>query len=214
MMEERVIETIFFDLGRVIIDFDHLQIARRLLGKTLRKTDIRPEVLFDWLFDPTQGFCSAFDRGQISARDFFSRICDTYGLELTFEEFSTIWNENFTEISEVSQLIKELSSKYPLHLISNTNSLHFDYIVEQFPVLKYFHSYILSYREGLCKPDPELYHTAVSRARTQTNRSVYIDDIAAFVGVAQELGFHGIHFTSAERLKNRLTTLLPFRFSS
>lgn len=213
MTEERVIETIFFDLGRVIIDFDHLRIAKQLLGKAVRRTDVPPEVLFEWLFDPTQGACSAFDRGQISSEDFFSHICSTYGLELNFDEFSRIWNETFKEIPEVSRLIKQLASKYPLYLISNTNSLHFDYIVERFPVLKYFQSYILSYREGLCKPNPELYRTAVTRARTQASRSVYIDDIAPFVHAARELGFHGIHFTSPGQLENRLATLLPFKFS-
>lgn len=213
MRRERQIEAIFFDLGRVIIDFNHMPIARKLLKKAVHKTAVPPDEVFDWLFAPVQGICSAFDRGEISPEDFFSRICSRYGLELTFKEFGSIWNENFKEILEVSRIIEELSSHYPLYLISNTNSLHFDYIVERFHILEHFQAYILSYREGLCKPDPEIYHAAVTRARTQADRSVYIDDIAEYVDAARQLGFHGIHFTSAPDLKSRLTALLPFQFS-
>ena len=214
MMDAKVIDTIFFDLGRVIIDFDHLRIARRLLEKEVRKSDILPEELFSWLFDGDQGRCSLFDRGHVSAREFFVQVRNTYDLKLDFYEFSTIWNENFREILEVSRLIEELSSRYPLYLISNTNPLHFEYIVEHFPVLKHFQSFILSYREGLCKPDPKIYHAAITRAGTQAHRSLYIDDIEAFVRAAGKMGFHTIHFTSPENLKNRLATLLPSSFSS
>ncbi|MDX1765079.1 MAG: HAD family phosphatase [bacterium] len=208
-----MIEAIFFDLGRVIIDFDHLRIARSLMDKAVGKAGCPPEEFFNWLFDRAHGACTLFDRGQISEEDFYLQICKTYDLELSFIEFSTIWNETFKEITEVSQLISQLSTRYPLYLISNTNSLHFGYIVEQFPILKHFQSYILSYREGLCKPDPKIYRRALARAGTPADRSLYIDDIAPFVHAARELGFYGIHFTSADHLKTRLSTLLPFNFA-
>jgi putative hydrolase of the HAD superfamily len=212
-MNERRIDAIFFDLGRVVVDFDHFPIAQKLLETAVEPGFLHAEEVFQWLFHPSRGVCCAFDSGKISPEGFYREICEKFGLSISFLEFTKIWNDIFSENEEVTEMVKELSGNIPLYVISNTNSLHFEYIAERFPVLELFDARILSYKEGVCKPEEKIFRAALSRSGTEPDRSVYIDDIEAFIRAAEGLGFNGIHFTSAQALKDRLTDLLPYQFS-
>jgi putative hydrolase of the HAD superfamily len=57
------------------------------------------------------------------------------------------------------------------------------------------------------KPDVDIYRLALDISRADPARSVYIDDRALFVEIAQSLGFHGIHHTDFEITRNRLQEL-------
>ena len=165
------------------------------------------------MFDPEEGLCNAFNAGKISPETFYSRITKEFGLSLPFESFVRIWAEIFTENREVTRMIEELSGHFRLFLISNTDPIHFKYILKTFPVLRLFESWVLSYEVGVCKPDERIYHTALSQAGVGADRSVYIDDVEEYIQAAEKLGIRGIHFTSEESLKKDLTDLLPFHFT-
>ncbi len=205
-------DALFFDLGGVIVDFDHRSIARGLLGAEAGARALASEEVHRWLFDWTTGLNNAFNAGRISPEDFHEAICRKFGLTLPFEGFVKIWNNIFSENQRVSAMIHALSGRFPLFLISNTDPLHFEYIVRRYAVLQKFKAWILSYEVGACKPDEKIFVAASERAGVPPDRSVFIDDVPAYVEAAQSLGFHTIHYTSARTLQNRLSALLPFQF--
>jgi putative hydrolase of the HAD superfamily len=205
-------DAIFFDLGGVIVDFDHRTIAHGLLGAEAGARALSSEEVHRWLFDRTTGLNSAFNAGRISPAEFHEAICRKFGLTLPFEPFVQIWSNIFSENQQVSRMIHELAGSFPLFLISNTDPLHFEYIVRRYAVLQKFEAWILSYEVGACKPDEKIFVAASERAGVPPDRSVFIDDIPAYVEAAQSLGFHAIHYTSARTLKNALSTFLPFEF--
>lgn len=212
-MKQNPIEAIFFDLGRVLIDFDLTRIAENLVSASRNRRDSDPKAVFDWIFDPGQGLGHTFSEGKIPPETFYSRITRKFGLSLSFDSFVKIWAEIFTENREVTRMVEELSGNFRLFLISNTDPIHFKYIVETFPVLRLFESWVLSYEVGVCKPDERIYQTALSLSGVRAGRSVYIDDIEEYVQAAAKLGIRGIHFTSAESLKKDLKDLIGFRFT-
>lgn len=212
-MAKDSIKAIFFDLGRVLIDFNHLQIVEKLSARCENHPRQETQTMFASIFRATQSLCSRFDSGHISPEDFHSEICREFRLDLSFQAFVTIWNETFKENPEVISLVKQLANQYTLVLISNTNPLHFEYILKEFPVISLFDASVLSYEAGLCKPDTRIYRTALARAGVEPSQSVYIDDILEYVVAAEKIGIRGIHFTSANVLKKRLAKLLLFNFS-
>jgi putative hydrolase of the HAD superfamily len=198
------IEVILFDLGNVILPFNHHQIAEKLFRFAQKKEFQDPPKIFSYLFDQREGVINDFDIGKISPPEFFQSVRTTLGLSLSFDEFIPLWNDIFIEDREVSQIILSLMDRWRLALLSNTDSLHFNHILSEFPIIQMFDKWILSYEVGFKKPAIEIYQTAIQWASVEPQKMLFIDDIKEYVEVAISLGMGGIHFISSDQLKEEL----------
>jgi HAD superfamily hydrolase (TIGR01509 family) len=70
-----------------------------------------------------------------------------------------------------------------------------------------FDKWILSYEVGFKKPAIEIFQKAVEWASVKPEKIFFIDDIKRHVEVGVSLGMQGIHFTSAQQLKEELRIL-------
>jgi putative hydrolase of the HAD superfamily len=202
------IEVILFDLGNVILPFNHYQIAEKLLPYTKSKEFQDPDKIFSYLFDFKKGAVNGYEVGKVSSLEFFQSLKESLSLSLTFEEFKPIWNDIFWENEEVSEIIRRLKGMKRLGLISNTNPLHFDYILLKFPVVKVFDNWFLSHEVGFKKPSPEIFKKAIEWARVNPEKILFIDDMKTHIDVAVSLGMKGIHFISAQQLSNELKRII------
>ena len=107
----------------------------------------------------------------------------------------------------VENLLGVFKGRYPIVLLSNTNEMHFQHLVERFDVLGLPDRFILSYRIGCSKPDPRIYQAAIEAAGHSGDVCVYIDDIPDYVQAASRQGMHGIVFRTAEELQMDLAAL-------
>ena len=204
-MDQGSIGVIFFDLGNVILPFNHYQIAEKLSRFTKREDSQDPKKIFSYLFDFENGAINGYEVGKVSSLDFFKSLKEHLQLTLSFEEFIPIWNDIFWENLEVSEIIRSLKGKKRLGLLSNTNPLHFDYILLKFPVVQIFDKWILSHEVGFKKPALEIFQSGVEWACVEPEKILFIDDMKSYVEAAISLGMHGIHFTSATRLREELS---------
>jgi len=208
-MPQPFIEAILYDLGNVILPFNHYQIAEKLSRFSQKKELRDPHEIFSYLFDLQEGIINRFDVGKLSPREFFQSIKENLGLSLSFDEFIPIWNDIFVEDQEVSQIILSQKGRWRLGLLSNTDALHFTYILSKFPIMRAFDKWILSYEVGFKKPAIEIFQTAIEWASVEPRKILFIDDIKKHVEVAISLGMQGIHFISAEQLRKELMFHLP-----
>ena len=198
------IDVIFFDLGNVILPFNHYQIAEKLSRLTQRKEFQDPQKIFSYLFDFQEGIINDFDVGKVTPPIFFQSIKKHLDLSISFEEFTPIWNDIFAEDQEVSRIIFSLKGSVQLGLLSNTDPLHFHYILSKFPVMSAFDKWILSYEVGFKKPAVEIFEKAIAWASVKPSKILFIDDMKTHVDVAMALGMQGIHFISAHQLQEEL----------
>jgi putative hydrolase of the HAD superfamily len=203
-MTQSPINVILFDLGNVILPFNHHQIAEKLFRFTRKKEIQDPQKIFSYLFEHRDGIINDFDVGKISPPEFFQSVKTTLDLSISFDEFIPLWNNIFVEDREVSQIILFLKDKWRLGLLSNTDPLHFNYILSEFPIIQMFDKWILSYEVGFKKPAIEIFQKAIQWASVEPKKILFIDDIKKYVEVAISLGMHGIHFISSEQLKGEL----------
>jgi len=203
-MVQSSIEVILFDLGNVILPFNHYQIAEKLSYFSQRKEFQDPQRIFSYLFDFEKGAVNGYEVGKVSSIQFFKSLKEYLHLSLSFEDFIPIWNDIFTEDQEVSEIIRSLKGKKRLGLISNTNSLHFDYILSKFSVIHILDKWILSHEVGFKKPDVHIFQKAMEWASVEPRKTLLIDDMKKHVEVAVSLGMQGIHFISAQKLKEEL----------
>ncbi len=207
-MNRSAIEVILFDLGNVILPFNHYQIAEKLSRFVQKKEFQDPAKIFSYLFDFERGAVNGYEVGKVSSSEFFQSLKGSLRLSLRFEEFIPIWNDIFLENQEVSEIILDRRGGWKLGLLSNTNPLHFDYILSKFSILRVFDRWILSYEVGFKKPAPEIFQKAIAWASVEPQKILFIDDIKEHVEVAVSLGMQGIHFISAHQLKEELMSRL------
>jgi putative hydrolase of the HAD superfamily len=206
-MNHHPFEVLLFDLGNVILPFNHYQIAEKLAQFSESRELSDPPLIFSYLFDRQDGAVNDYEIGKMTSMEFFNQVKDRFQLIMTFDAFVPIWNEIFTENHAVSELIRSLKGKKRLGLLSNTNPLHFDYALSTFPVLKLFDKWILSHEVGFKKPAVEIFLKAMEWASVPPMEVLFIDDIKEHVEVAASVGMQAIHFTSAPQLVRELARL-------
>ena len=191
------IRVLLFDLGNVLLPFDHLRAVRALTPYARRLPD-----LYQSFFEsPLQAL---HDEGKLSGREFYERIRQEYGLTLPYEQFMPCWNEIFWEDPAMTALVHRLGPQYRLVGISNTNRLHFDYVRRRYPVVREIATWIVSYEVGARKPDPRIYQRAIEASGVSPAEILYVDDRLDLVEAGRALGLNAQPFISAQRLGAQL----------
>ena len=190
--------TIIFDLGKVIVDFDHMIFCHN----ASLHCDLNPDEIYRKIFHA--GLEKRFDSGALTPEAFFDAARSALGLKIEIDLFAYLWSDIFTLTKGIEPLINGLKQQSRLLCLSNTNPWHFNWCRQHFKVLEAFDAWILSYECHCCKPDPGIYKKALEKAGTLPEMCVYIDDIADNVAAARQLNMQGIVFSSADGLEQAL----------
>ncbi|MDP2923526.1 MAG: HAD family phosphatase [Candidatus Omnitrophota bacterium] len=193
-----MVKAIIFDLGNVLIDFDHTIAAKRISAFC----DKSAEEIFALFFDSE--LTGLFEEGKISPQDFFLKVKEMLNLKLEYDTFAPIWSEIFFLTKKnrcVYNLVQRLKEHYKVALLTNINSLHFDYLKKNFPVFDAFHHIIASYEVGLRKPHPLIYQKTLELLNVLAQDAFYTDDRAELIEKAKDLGIKSFHFQNTEKLK-------------
>ncbi|MCX7707919.1 MAG: HAD family phosphatase [Anaerolineae bacterium] len=79
-------------------------------------------------------------------------------------------------------------------LLSNAADNARSVFANKYRILSHFHSVTISAEEGVMKPDPRIFHIALTRAGTLPAETIFVDDFPENVAAAQALGMIGLHF--------------------
>jgi len=197
-----MITTIFFDIGNVLVGFDHRLIWQRLAVFSVMTADeIGHEI-------GASGVMAEHESGKLAPQDFFRDIQRRCKLlpSMPYQTFCSFWQDIFWELPDVIQLVIPLQRRYRVGLLSNVGELHWQGVFEKFPVFHLIEEplRILSYQVGAMKPEQAIFDRALQRANAAPEECVYIDDIAANVEGGSEAGLKTIHYRSPEQLKEEL----------
>ena len=197
----QAIKVLLFDLGRVLVDFDHLRSAERIAA-FCSKT---PRQIYDLFFE--SGVTIAFEAGKISPEDFYLQVKEMLDLKLSYASFEPIWNDIFfltAKNRSVFGLVNSLRANYKTAMLSNINILHYEYLKKNFPVFGVFDKVFLSFQMGLIKPDKEIYNLVIRELGVEPEEVFYTDDREELVQSAKSLGICGCVFTNFEQLTSEL----------
>ena len=191
-----MIRTIIFDLGKTLIGFEFERGYRELAKLSGHSApEIRARIAASGLVEP-------FETGLLEPGQFVRELSDALGVRVGYRQFCDIWSGVFLPEPLIPEsLIEALGTRYRLLLLSNTNAIHFDWLSENFPILKHFDDFVLSYRVKRLKPSPAIYRAALERAGCPPQECFYTDDIAAYVEGARREGIPSAQFQSVEQLQ-------------
>ena len=200
-MAGRKVRAIIFDIGRVLIRID---LGRAMKG-IAAGTSLSAEEL--WSAIENDPRWKDWQEGRISARDWHLHMQRRFGGSATFEDFTEKWNLVLDPEPIHGKELFEKLSKYRLALLSNTDPIHVAHMESRYDFFSYFPVRIYSCSVGATKPSPIIFREALRACRVRAEEAVYIDDIAAYVTAAQQLGMAGIQFKSPEQLVASLQEL-------
>lgn len=180
-------QAVFLDIGGIILEINWRRTVEALGIFDRAKQDQIWSVL------GSAKIHFELERGNATPDEFFSFVRSELRLSAeTPLEFA--WNKLILgTLPNVEQIFDRYAGKVPLYVLSNTNLPHYDYFMNQFPVMKRFDRIMTSFELGHRKPDAEIYLSAAAQVGLSPSSIVFIDDSPANVDAAEKLGFRSFH---------------------
>ena len=194
-----MIQTIYFDLGNVIVFFSHQKMIRQIA----ETAGLSPQEVQSMLI--TNRGQIEHERGKVKTEELYAEFSRRGTRPFTFHEFIEAASDIFTPNTELFPIIEELKKRgIRLILLSNTSECHYNRVYSHYPILRLFDAHVLSYEAGACKPDPLIFRKALTLAECPKSNCFYIDDIPEYVTAARKTGLDSEIFTNVEALKKQL----------
>ena len=201
-----MIKAVVFDIGNVLTDFSWKEMYQEkgLAGENLDRVAKATVLSPVW--------CE-LDRGILSYEELLDAfvaldgemeseirrvLADTHGL-VTGREYATPWICS----------LKERGLK--VYVLSNFGEKVIKDCADALGFLPYTDGGIISYKEHLIKPAPEIYQLLLSRYALKAEECVFIDDLQENIEAARQQGIHGIVFESYERAVEELNRMIENR---
>lgn len=179
-------KAVLFDLGRVLIGYDH---ARTLAGlaSVCRSDPETVEALLD-------SVSRELGHGTLDGDGLHTLFRERAGAVEDSDLFFQAFASGITRDEEALAYALELESRPELlvAVISNTNASHVRWLDEYIPELRDFDLVMLSNEIGMCKPDPAVYRLALELLDVRAQDAIFVDDSPRNVEGARQLGMAGI----------------------
>jgi len=180
-----MINTLIFDFGDVFINLDKPAIERSM--NKLGISTITNEML---------EIAMNYEKGLISTDVFITSFTKKFPM-ISNKEFTIAWNSIILDFPEHRlTFIEHLASlkKYKLILLSNTNELHIEQVIENMSFDRYlrfkncFDQFYLSHEIKLRKPDHSIYEFVLIKNNLIAKNCFFIDDTKENTDAASILG--------------------------
>lgn len=193
-----MITTIFFDLGKVLADFDWEETSHKIAKDSHRA----PEFIYE--ICTNSPIALDYEAGRIITPVFFDRLKTEIGFTLSTGELKHLWSDIFTPNIRNISILDTVRMTYPIGLISNTNEAHVEWISKKFHFLEWFSNPTYSYVTGYLKPQKEIFLQALRANTVSPEESLFIDDLEQNALAAKKLGMSAIHLTPDKDLAEEL----------
>lgn len=197
-----MIQTVVFDLGKVLVDFDYRIAARALAARC----KISAEEIGQLIALPA--LILRYERGLLTTQAFYKEACALTGYCGGIEEFGVSFADIFVPIEPMVQLHAALRRRsIPTYIFSNTNELAVRHIRRAFPFFSQFDGYIFSYEHGAMKPETKLYEVLEGLAGRRGAEILYLDDRPENIAAGAARGWQVILQESPEKTRAAIQKL-------
>jgi 2-haloacid dehalogenase len=198
------INTLIFDFGGVLIDWNPAYVFLKEFRGNQEEMSHFLNTICSWEWNENQ------DAGYSLQKATDERVAMYPEHERLIRMYYGRWKDMLGyEHTDTVALLKTFKDHNKYRLIGLTNWSHetFPVALERFDFLSWFEGIVVSGTEKMKKPDANIYTLTLDRYKIIPENAVFIDDKLENVHAATKLGIHGIHFTSAAKLKRDLETL-------
>jgi 2-haloacid dehalogenase len=197
------INTIIFDLGAVLIDWNPRYMYRKIF-KTEEEMEWFLENITtgDWNENQDAGYPLHKATEELIAKhpEWENEIRSYYG------RWIEMLGEQIHETVEIlAKLRKDNSLK--IYALTNWSAETFPKALERFQFLKWFDGIVVSGAEKTRKPFADFFKILLDRYNIDPSASLLIDDNLRNIKGAESVGINGIQFSNAEQLRTDLKNI-------
>lgn len=192
---------VFFDLGNVLVYFDH-DIAVRNVSRLMdRGPDQVKRIMF------ASGLQDRLETGEITSEQFAESLIEQlvcqHPTRAVLDAISAIFQPNLEMIDLLDQL---KCARIPMAILSNTCEPHWQWLLRQnWPVIgQRFEFFVLSYEARSMKPDSRIYQVSEERCGRRPESIFFTDDRLDNVDAARARGWTTHQFSSPQLLAQEL----------
>jgi 2-haloacid dehalogenase len=202
-MAERRRNSVVFDLGGVLIDWDPRHLYRKLFAgdEAAMEHFLATVCTHEW--NRCQDAGRSFAEGARLLKAEYpdkAALIDAYGTR--FDEMMP------GPIAGSVEILGELRDRgTPLYALTNFSAETYPPARQRFAFLSWFCGILVSGEVKVIKPDPQIFQLLIERFDIDPYSAVYIDDVEANVAAARPFGIHAIQFTTPAALRAELVRL-------
>jgi 2-haloacid dehalogenase len=196
-------DVVIFDLGGVLIDWDPRHLYRKLFaGDDAAMEDFLATVCtVEWNRGQDMGrSCAAAAKLLQDRHPDKAELIDAY-----YARFDEMMAGPI--IGSVEILVELYGRGTPLYGLSNFSAETYPLAVQRFEFIRLLRRVIVSGDVKAIKPDRRIYQILLDRCDIDPRRAVFVDDVAANIETARQLGLHGIVFSGPDALRRELAEL-------
>jgi 2-haloacid dehalogenase len=198
-----VINTIIFDLGAVLIDWNPRYLYSSLFANEQEMEHFLANITTpDWNEEQDAG------RKLQEGTDLLIRQHPDHADNI--RAFYGRWEEMLGGAIEDSvEIFKQLKNcgRYKIYALTNWSAETFPIALQRYDFLNWFDGIVVSGTEKMRKPAPAFYQLLLDRYQVIPEEALFIDDNLRNVVAAEKLGIRSIHFQSPEQLREHLAAL-------
>ncbi len=194
------IETIIFDLGGVLIDWEPRYLYRSLFSDADEMEHFLTHICTsDWNEEQDAGRPLQEATALLVARhpEYAAQIEAFYG------RWAEMLGGAFEDTVAVLKELKELN-RYKIYALTNWSAETFPIALQRYEFLHWFDGVVMSGEEKSRKPFPEFYHILLKRYNIDPQTSLFIDDNLRNIKSARELGIPSVHLESPKQIRQVL----------
>jgi FMN phosphatase YigB (HAD superfamily) len=186
---------IVLDVGGVLVGFDLKPLIKALSKNRGDKVTLPSLSNIDKLFLPVQ-------TGESSMDNIVPELNASLGVSMSPSEWHALSCSVFTgEVPGMKGVLHELKKDFFLVALTNTVEVHWTFLLKTYDILKLMDGYIVSYLEGVAKPDPAIYKLVVDRYCDGRPPHFHTDDLPDYVEAARQMGWRSEVFRNPLQFK-------------
>jgi len=194
------VDAVVFDVGRVLVEWDMRLLFAKLIPEAER---------LDWFCSTviTEEWHFQHDAGRDLAELVAERKAEFPGNDLLIDAYATRFLETIPgNVPGTHEIVRGLAGGgVPLFAITNFASPFWREYRATEPLFDLFGDIVVSGDEKLAKPDARIFDLAARRFGHAPQAMLFIDDNAANIASARDLGWQVHHFHGADALRADLS---------
>lgn len=189
---------IVLDVGGVLVGFDLKPLIKALSENRGDRVNLPPLSAIDRLFLPVQ-------TGKSSMKDIVPELNASLGVSLSPSEWDALSCSIFTgEVPGMKGMLRELKKDFLLVALTNTIEVHWSFLLETYDILALMDGCVVSYLEGVAKPDPAIYRLVAERYCGGRPPHFHADDLREYVEAARRVGWRSEVFRNPSEFKHQV----------
>ena len=196
------IDNIIFDLGNVILNIDYQNTI-----DAFEKIGV-PNASIFYSKSSQLNIFNQLETGRISKQNFILEI-QKFVPKASASQIINAWNAILKDLpNERLEILKNIKDKFSIFLLSNTNTIHIEKIIDKLGKKKYEEFYNLfdkvyySHEVKLRKPNADIFKLVIKENCLSIKNTLFIDDSIQHIESAKKIGLKTYHLDGNETIES------------